>query len=57
MADVRDTRQRLLNLELQVGSLVATESNHYTSIMLRFDSIERRVDRIEWRLDLVELPT
>lgn len=54
--DVRELKQRVTTLEIQVGSLVATESSHYAQTMLRMDRLETRLDRIERRLDLVETP-
>lgn len=56
-ADMGEVKQRLTTMEIQVGSLAATEASHYGQTMQRFDGMEARLDRIERRLDLVDAPT
>jgi phage shock protein A len=54
--DMLEVKQRITALEIQVGTLVATEQTHYGTIMQRFDRLETRIDRIERRLDLTDAP-
>ena len=54
--DMLAVKQRLTTLGIQVGSLPATEQNHYGSVMQRLDRTETRLGRIERRLDIAEAP-
>jgi hypothetical protein len=55
-ADMREVKQRLTTLEIQIGSLAATEQSHYAQTMLRMDRYDGRLDRIERRLGLTDAP-
>jgi hypothetical protein len=52
--DVRDIKQRLTNLEIAVGSLAASEANHYAMTAVRADRVDERLERIERRIDLAD---
>jgi tetrahydromethanopterin S-methyltransferase subunit G len=52
-ADIREVKQRLTSLEIQIGGLVAAEQTHFGHAIQRFDRHEVRLDRIERRLDIV----
>ena len=52
--DVADTKQRLTTLEIQMGSMIATEQSHYGQTMLRLDRFDVRLERIERRFDLLD---
>ena len=57
-ADVKETKQRLTMIDLQVGQLAGTMHSQYASVMARFDYVEDRLDRLERRAELIEaLPT
>jgi hypothetical protein len=53
-ADMREVKQRLTLLEIQVGHVASTEQSHYGTLMQRMDRIGADVERISVRLDLVE---
>ena len=55
-ADMREVKQRLTLLEIQVGQVASLEAGHYGTLMQRLDRIGDDVERIKVRLDLVETP-
>lgn len=51
-ADIRDMKLRLTNIERQLGSNAASESEHYASVMGRMDRFDDRLGRVERRLEI-----
>ena len=52
-SDMRDVKQRLTAVEIQVGQLASTEASHYASTALRLDRIEARLDRLDRHADIL----
>ena len=52
--DVRDLKQRMTAVEIQLGTIVSTEQSHYASLAARLDRHDARLERIERRLDLAD---
>lgn len=52
--DITDLKRRMTTVEIQIGSLIATEQQHYAQTMLRMDAFDARLERIERQLDLTE---
>lgn len=52
--EVADLKQRMTAVEIQLGSVAATEQSHYASLATRLDRQDARLKRIERSLDLTE---
>ena len=53
-ADVAELKQRMSDVERQLGRNAASEMEHYASVMGRLDRMESRIERIERRVDIAE---
>ncbi len=51
-ADVSELKQRMSDVERQLGRNAASEMEHYASVMGRMDRLENRIERIERRVDI-----
>lgn len=54
--DIADLKHRMTAVEIQLGSMAATEQSHYASIAIRLDRHDARLERIERRLELTDTP-
>lgn len=52
LADVRELKSRISDLERQAGRNAATETEHYAAVMGRMDRFDQRIERVERRLTL-----
>jgi hypothetical protein len=52
--DMTDLKHRTTAVEVQLGSMAATEQSHYASLAMRPDRRDARLERITRRLDLTE---
>ena len=50
--DVSELKQRMSDVERQLGRNAALEMEHFASVMGRMDRLEDRIERIERRVDI-----
>ena len=53
-ADVTELKQRMSDVERQLGRNAASEMEHYASVMGRMDRTDNRIERIERRVDIAD---
>lgn len=51
-ADVRELKNRVTDMERQLGRNAAAEIEHYASVMGRMDRMDEGIDRVEQRLNI-----
>jgi len=51
---VTELKQRMSDVERQLGRNAASEMEHYASVMGRMDRTDNRIERIERRVDIAD---